>query len=224
MRRAARLAIVLPVTAIALFLISVVAICAASQKRAREIIEDLNTLSAADNPSKQFESFYRKYGNDIKHSEPCTSEHCSYKIGVNNRFFTMLHLANYAEMTTAFQFDRGYLSFTNTQYRFALRNGISPVVNVQEDYCQGKCPAGFNLSIDPHGRRSTNASNGMVEFNGSGNGQERDVTRSFNLRCLSPFATCKDIADLLPNVWERNPDGSIRCRFHTAGDSYDDWK
>ena len=224
MERTARLVFALSISAIALFVIIVVTNSASTQKRANEVIDDLKKMSDAGGPPGNVESLKQKYGSKIKHGEFCTPEHCYYEITINNRLLAMLYLANYAEMVTAFQFDRGAVSFTTTDYRAALKDGISPVVHVQEDNCEGKCPDWIRLAVNPHGPSSTNVSNGMVEFNGSATKEQRDAARSFNLRCFSPFASCKDIADLLPGIWVRNPDGSVRCRFRTSSDAYDDWK
>jgi hypothetical protein len=224
MKRVVRLAIALPSVTIAAFLIIMVANSISTQKRAGEVIDDLKNMSQAREPTKKFEALRQKYGSKIKRSETCTPEHCFYEIGINNRLFAILHLADFAEMTTAFQFDRGSLSFTITDYRLALRDGVSPVVHVQEICCEGKCVDWLELGANPHGQRSTNVSNGMVEFNRNATKEERDAALSFNLRCLSPFTTCKDIADLLPGMWVHNAYGSVRCRFRTSGDAYDDWK
>jgi hypothetical protein len=227
MTRILRLAVVPVIASFAVFLIVVVTY-AAAQKRAADIIDDLRILASADDPGPRFDSVKKKYGSELRPSDHCTSEGCFYEISVNNQLLAKLHLADYAEMTTGFVFSHGFLSLTITHYRVALPGGVSPVVDVQEDYCQGKCSEQFGLGaiglgVNPHGRRSTNLWNGMVEFNANASSQERAAARSFNFRCFSPFARCRDIVDLLPNVWQRNPDRSIRCRFRTSGDALNDW-
>jgi hypothetical protein len=63
----------------------------------------------------------------------------------------------------------------------------------------------------------------MVEFNGNATSEQSEAARSFNFGCFSPFSHCVDVTDLLPRIWEHNADGSIRCRFWTSGDAYNDW-
>jgi hypothetical protein len=207
---------------IALFAAAIAANAMSAEKRASQIIDDLRSTSAAKNPVEKFKLLQRKYGGDLK-AGPCVSGRCYYEIEVNNRFLARLHLADYAEMTTVFYFDNDSFFGAITNYRIARDGGNSPVVHVQEDSCQGQCPGWLSLGVNPHGRRSVEVWNGMVEFNATATYEQRQAARSFNFRCFLPFKRCTDISDLLPEIWSRNPDGSLRCQFRTSGDASNDW-
>ena len=194
------------------------------QKRASQIVADLGAMSTADDPNASFESLKRQYGSNLKRSEWCSSKRCEYEVSVNNRMLAALHVAPYAEMSTVFFIDNGSFSGAITNYTVTRRDGVGIFVHVQEDYCRQNCSASDWLAVNPHGHRSTDFSNGMVEFNGSATAEQRQASHSFNFRCFSPLSHCKDIVDLLPAIWERNPDGSMRCRFRTSGDAYNDWE
>jgi len=66
--------------------------------------------------------------------------------------------------------------------------------------------------------------NAITDFDGNVSQEQRDTARSFNFRCFLPLSNCRDIVDLLPGMWQHNPDGSVRARFRSSGDAYDDWK
>lgn len=222
MMRVLKMTITVLGASVVLLLIALFTYAASVRSRADDIINDLNSMSAADNPERGFELLRRKYGSEI--SESCASVHCFYQIRVDNHFLASLRLADYAEMTAGVQIDGGSISFVATDYRVALRKQASPVVHVQEDYCRDKCEDWFALGVNPHGQRSLDLDNGMVEFNANASTQERAAARSFNFHCFSFFTSCGDITRLLPGVWTRNPDGSVRCRFRTSGDAADDWR
>jgi hypothetical protein len=210
--------------ALATVILGLFAYSASIQKRATQIVADLAATSAADDPNASFESLKRKYGSNLKRSEWCSSKYCEYEVSINNRLLTALHVAPYAEMSTVFFIDNGSFSGAITNYTVTRRDGVGLFVHVQEDYCRQNCPASDWLAVNPHGRRSTDFSNGMVEFSTKAAGEGRQAARSFNFRCFRPLSRCEDIVDLLPAIWERNPDGSMRCRFRTSGDAYNDWE
>jgi len=88
-----------------------------TERRASEIIADLKTLSAAEDRQQYFESLQQKYGGRLKKSPDCNFEYCFYEITVNNRPLAILHLADSVEMITTFQFLRGSLWLSMTEYR-----------------------------------------------------------------------------------------------------------
>jgi hypothetical protein len=195
-----------------------------TEKRAAEIISDLKTLSAADDRQQQFELLQQKYASKLKRGPNCNFEYCFYEINVSNRPLAMLHLADPAEMITTFQFVQGSLSIVMIEYRVHPRDSESVFVHVQEDYCRTDCVDWWSLGIHPHGKRSDEKWNAIVDFNGNVIGKPRDGARSFNFRCFLPLSYCRDIVDLLPGIWQHNPDGSVRARFRSSGDAFDDWK
>jgi hypothetical protein len=195
-----------------------------TESRAAEIIADLKALSAAKDRQQQFGLLQAKYGNKLKRPPECNYEYCSYEISVNNRGVAALHLADYAEMITTFQFQRDSLWVSMTEYRVYPRGGEPVFVHVQEDYCRTDCVEWSGLSLHPHGKRSNEKWNAIADFNGKVTGEARNAARAFNLRCFLPLSHCRDVADLLPGMWQHNSDGSVRARFRSIGDAYDDWK
>jgi len=168
--------IVIPI--FALFITAVATYTIYIEKQAQTIIKDLDSMKIVEDPLR-FALLKRKYGRQLKQDDGCTPAHCSYAIEITNQLLAALHLSNYVELTTTFHFDRGFLYSMMTDYRVALPNGISPVVHVHEDPCQGTCPEWFRLGVNPHGPRSSDLWNGIAEFNATVSPEERNAVRSF---------------------------------------------
>jgi hypothetical protein len=191
--------------------------CMLLEQRARDIVNSLAIGSASDITVGSLRTTVGKLTDSS-----CLNERCSYDAVVDNRLLAKLHLANFTELRATFYFEHGSRISTFVEYRAAVDQGNSPVVHVQDDGRASKSWEGL-FAVNPHGPRSKELWNGMLEFNASTREAQRTAAMSFNLHCLLPFQRCLDISDLMPRIWSRNSDGSIRCEFRTSGDAHNEW-
>jgi hypothetical protein len=182
-----------------------------TRREAMMVIEELKELSLSSRPNDAFDAFQWKYGpSRFKHSEACTFHFCTYEVGISNNAIAKLHLAPYTEMKTWFTVDKGQLVLALVEYRIALKGPHSPVVHVQQGICAHGCGARFD--VNPHGI-DKQLWNGLVEVNPRATQTERDAALALNVNCFHRIGGCKDIADLLPAIWQRSGPDSIASRL-----------
>ena len=191
------------------------------RSRAQHIIDAVGLSSAPIGVPYTVESLRIRVG--VLTSGQCSGERCYYETALNNNLLATLHLASFAEIRAGFYFNRGNLAGGIVDYRIARRHGNSPVVHVQNDGATEDEYSKGLFAVHPHGPRSTELWNGIVELNATTPVMQREAARSFNLDCFSVFSHCSDVASLMPKIWSRNSDGTIRCRFKTSGDAYNEW-
>jgi hypothetical protein len=182
-----------------------------TRREAKMLINELKDLSVSPSPNDTFDSFQWKYGrSNFKHSDACTFHFCTYELDVSNRDLAKLHLVPYTEMKTWFTVERGQLVLGLVEYRTALKGPNSPVVHVQQGICANGC--GVRFDVNPHGT-DKQMWNGLVEFNPKAAQSEKDAALAFNLDCFFSFGGCKDIAELLPAVWQHRGNEAVASRF-----------
>jgi hypothetical protein len=175
------------------------------------VINELKDLSVSPSPNETFNSFQWKFGpSNFKHSHACTFHFCTYEVEISNRAIATLHLVPYTEMKTWLTVERGQLVQGLVEYRTSLKGPNSPVVHVQQGICANGC--GVRFDVNPHGI-DKQMWNGLVEFNPKAPQSEKDAALALNLDCFFRVRGCKDIAQLLPAVWERRGKDAVASRF-----------
>lgn len=182
-----------------------------TRQQARMLVSELKELSVSPRPNDTFDSFQWRYGRgNFKQSDLCTMHFCTYEVGISNHTIAKLHLVPYTEMKMWFTVERGQLVMGMVEYRTALEGPNSPVVHTQQGICGTGC--GVRFDVNPHGT-GKQMWNGLVEFNPKATQSEKDAALGFNLDCFFTMGGCKDIAELLPSVWQHKGNEEVAARL-----------
>jgi hypothetical protein len=189
---------------------------------AKHLLEDLQKLDAAADPTSVFTSLKQEYGNRLK-LVGCDSQECYYTLTVGNWNLARFHLAPQTHIRVSFILLRGSVSLVQLEYTSALFKENSPVVNFQEVFCaRGSVPPCDEFYLDPHGRDVVPVWNGMVEIGQMATQRQKSAALALNLDCLAAFSGCKDISELLPSLWKRTSPGAVSSRMRSMADSIQD--
>ena len=182
-----------------------------TRRDAKAVIDELKALSVSSRPNDTFDRFQWRYGRSrFKYSERCTFHFCTYEVDISNNSIARLHLTPYTEMKTWFTVDRGQLVQALVEYRTALKGFPSPVIHVQQGICARGC--GVRFDLNPRGT-DKQMWNGLVEFNSRATAAERDAALALNVKCFYTIGGCKDITELLPEIWQRTGSDSVTSRL-----------
>ena len=180
-----------------------------TRKDVAATLNELRQITASKDPTARFDLLQRKYGSELQ-PLGCAEQFCRYKINLSNRAISSLHLVPYTELSLWFTVYDGSLQIAMLEYRTALTKRTSPIVHVQMGMCDHGCGVHFN--VNPHGT-TAQMWNGLVEFDTRATPQQRDAALALDLDCLARIGGCKDIVELLPQVWARTGPGTITSRL-----------
>ena len=214
--------VLVAVSVLALFVAGFAACLIISRRQASTLLQDLQALNTAGNPTDSFASLKQKYGDKLKSDPNCTSDQCAYELLITNRVPYSSRLFPRTELSAGFLIHHSALAVVTIQYRTARIEAISPLVWVQQDFCTTSTESCDVFGVDPHGRDLRQVSHGLVEFDQRAKGEEKKAALALNLDCLSSLRGCRDISDLLPMVWKRTGPGTISSRMRSSGDSIEE--
>jgi len=192
----------------------------AIRRSASAAVAAVREMAVSSDPDTALRDFKQKFANGVRESAWCTPSDCGYELSITNRWLSASRLFPYTEMLVRISHVRG-LYIANIDYRVAPRGADGPVVHVQWDDCATECVE--NFSINPHGRSSSNTHNGIVELNRNVTPKQREAAFALKVNCLTKFGGCQGIAEMLPQIWKQNGDGTIASRLRSDSDASGDW-
>jgi len=214
--------VLVAVAVLALFVAGFAASLIISRRQANTLLQDLQALSSAGNPTDFFASLKQKYGVKLKSDPNCTSDYCGYELVLTNHVPYFSRLFPRTELSAGFLIHHSALTVVTIQYRTARIEAISPLVWIQEDFCTTGTETCDVFAVDPHGRDLRQVSHGLVEFGQHATGEEKKAALALNLDCLTSLRGCRDISDLLPTVWKGTGPGAVSSRMRSSGDSIEE--
>jgi len=187
--------------------------------RAQEVITDIQNLDKAPDPAAASLSFAKKYERYLV-ERSCDRESCQYRFIFTNRPLSILHLAKRAELEAIVTVYRERLDFVGMSLTSGVFRKNSPIVHVQEDFCQDRRDINCeHFAENPHGRHVKPTWNGIVEFGQVANDQQKRLAWTFNLDCLTALRGCRDISEIMPTLWKRVSPDSVSSRIRSTADS-----
>jgi hypothetical protein len=142
------------------------------------------------------------FGSDLQQLGPCSHDGCGYEVNVSNRLLHTLHLAPYTNLRTQFWEVKGIMQ-SNSVYFYTMPYGM---VDVLVKYCR----ACDSPNIYPYENASTSFT-GYVEIDLSAPELARKKAFGMNTACLTRWGGCDSTAQLLPTVWQRGGQNTVRC-------------
>jgi len=222
MKRWVRNSLIVFIMAVALCFAVLAASVVTTRHRAKALLEDIHQLDAAPNATVVFDSLRQKYGNQLR-LLGCASDECGYDISLTNGLLSRLHLVPRAEILAQFSVRRGSLRSVVINYASSTIGVNSPLVYIGEGFCanetEGPCDGFY---VTPHGFDQSLAWKGDVAFGQRVLEKQRQAALALNLDCLTAFAGCRDISELLPTIWKRTRPGRVSSRWRSMADSIED--
>lgn len=201
------------------FLITLVAIRIDTLRRATALVDDIQNVDRAPDPSVLARALMQKYRKHLVTTN-CEADSCQYVFLFSNHLISAFHLAPRSEIEVCFSIFKNSLDAIHVQYTSAVFKTNSPTVHVQEDFCGArtdmKCD---HFDLNPHGRDVGPTWNGIVEFGQLATAEQKRAAWAFNLNCITTFNGCNDIAQLLPTIWKLTSPSTVSSRLRSSADS-----
>jgi len=120
-------------------------------------------------------------------------------------------MAPYTQLDSEFWALDGVVETSMLSYTTTVHRRYSIVVHAQTDFTKFD-----SFYLHPWGDSSRLDTNGMVAISSGVSSEAKQTALALNVGCLTSFAGCDTVADMLPTVWQRTADGRIipRIRNH----------
>jgi hypothetical protein len=174
--------------------------------RAESLIRDVSNLYQHPVKATTIGAVQAVFHGKLKQGKFCSPKYCEYEVVASNRRLATLHWAPYAELRIRIEFENGIMYGTFLDFSSSANQHHSIVSHV---YIQEAKGPDFNL--DPWEESSPIDTNGIVGVSPDSLRAHEQTVLGFDLTCLTSHRGCTTIAELLPMVWERAKDSSIRC-------------
>jgi len=140
-------------------------------------------------------------GSDLQQLGPCSNDGCGYEVNVSNGLLHAFHLVPYTNLRTQFWEEKGVMQ-SNSVYFYTMPHTVAVLVK----YCRACDPP----NMYPYENTSTSFT-GYVEIDLSAPEIARKKAFGINTACLIRWGGCDSIAQLLPTVWQKAGQNTVRC-------------
>ena len=187
--------------------------------RAKELIADVQGLDKARDPAAAALSFTKKYRRYLQETT-CDHEVCQYRFIFTNRPVSILHLAKQAQVEALVTVSRANLDAVGVSLTSSVFKENSPIVYVQEDFCKDRTDIKCNhFDINPHGQYVRPIWNGIVGFGQGSSDEQKQLAWSLKTDCMAALHGCRDISEMMPELWKRVSPDSVSSRVRSTADS-----
>lgn len=195
-----RLAIIASVGSLILGLCFIWAYSLELEHRANRLVRACYELSEHGRPPTLAE-IRKVFGSDLQQLGPCSNDGCGYEVNVSNGMLYALHLVPYTNLRTQFWDAKGVMQ-SDSIYYYTMPYGI---VSLLVKYCKACDPPNMN----PYEVTSTYFT-GYVEIDLSAPEIARQKAFGMDAACLTKWGGCDTIARLLPTVWQKAGQNTVR--------------
>jgi len=181
-------------------------------KRANSLIQFTYVLSNRRDAPPTLAVLERRFGKQLKPLSDCVGSHwCGYKVTLTNEVLAALWMAPYTQLDSEFWALDGVVETSMLSYTTTVHRRYSIVVHAQTDFTKFD-----SFYLHPWGDSSRLDTNGMVAISSGVSSEAKQTALALNVGCLTSFAGCDTVADMLPTLWQRTADGRIipRIRNH----------
>ena len=151
--------------------------------------------------SPSLEEIRNVFGSDLQQLGPCSNDGCGYEANVSNGLLHALHLVPYTNLRTQFWEEKGVMQ-SNSVYFYTMPHGMADVL---VKYCRACDPP----KMYPYENTSTPFT-GYVEMDLSAPEIARKKAFGMNTACLTRWGGCDSVAQLLPTVWQKAGQNTVR--------------
>jgi len=190
-----------------------------SRRKVESLLRDVSVLSNSQDPTAYFSFMKRRYARDLQPKDYCTPSRCIYEVAITNKMPYWFRPIPRTGFTASFEIYDGSLIHVLMQYRSSRSDVPSPLVWVQQDIWTNPSIGCNWIAVDPHGRDVKQTAHGDVDLGRCATPFEKKVALNFDLECMTKLGGCKDISEMLPDVWKRTAPDAVSTRIRTWGDS-----
>lgn len=183
------------------------------RRQAEDLIRNASTLCKLQGNAPTIKTVQALYKGKLRQMDGCTASECGYETVVSNRLLANLHWAPYSELRSGVWFSNGILVSTFLDFTSSANEHHSVVSHVFIQGSDGPEARNLEFDLDPWEENAPADTNGIVDVSPESFRVHESTVLGFDTRCLIKHRGCLTVAELLPTVWERAKDGSIRCRL-----------
>jgi hypothetical protein len=158
------------------------------------------------------EEIRKAFGSDLQQIGPCSHDGCGYEVNVSNGLLYRLRIAPYTNLRTQFWEEKGIMQSNSVYYYTMPHANLSVLVK----YCRACDPP----NLYPYENASTFFT-GYVEIDLSAPDIARKKAFGMNTTCLTRWGGCDSTAQLLPTVWQKAGQNTVRCIIPNREGAFD---
>jgi hypothetical protein len=177
------------------------------RRRAESMVQYSRELSTRTVPFS-FAIVQQQYGSRLKPTEGCDPSVCIYEVEVSNRIFSLFRWVPPTSLKSTFWVRDGVVIENMLDYTTRVDNSRTVTVHASVGFVEGSV-----FTLHPWNTSTPPDTNGLASISSGSIEDKKQVVLALNTSCLTRFGGCTSIAELLPTVWERTANGSIRCRI-----------
>jgi hypothetical protein len=171
------------------------------QHRANRLVWICHQFSQRGKPPS-LKEVREAFGSDLQQLGPCSHDGCGYEVNVSNGLLHTLHITPYTNLRTQFWEEKGIMQ-SNSVYFYSIPHGS---VDLLVKYCRD-CDS---PNMYPYENASTSFT-GYVEIDLSAPEIARRKAFGINTACLTRWGGCDSTAQMLPTIWQRAGQNTVRC-------------
>jgi hypothetical protein len=171
------------------------------EHRANRLVRASYEFSERGKPPS-LEEVRNVFGSDLQQLGPCSNDGCGYEANVSNGLLHAFHLVPYTNLRTQFWEEKGVMQSNSVEF-YTMPLGMADVL---VKYCRACDPP----KMYPYENTSTPFT-GYVEMDLSAPEIARKKAFGMNTACLIRWGGCDSVAQLLPTVWQKAGQNTVRC-------------
>lgn len=171
------------------------------EHRANRLVRACYEFSERGKPPS-LEEIRDVFGSNLQQLGPCSNDGCGYEVNVSNGLLHAFHLVPYTNLRTQFWEEKGIMQSNSVEF-YTMPHGMAHVL---VKYCRACDPP----TMYPYENVSTPFA-GYFEMDLSAPEIARRKAFGMNTECLTRWVGCDSIAQLLPTVWQKSGQNTVRC-------------
>lgn len=171
------------------------------QRRANRLVRISYEFSERGSPPS-LDEIGKAFGSDLQQLGPCSNDGCGYEVNVSNGLLHAFHLVPYTNLRTQFWEQKGIMQSNSVYFYTTPHANLSVLVK----YCTACDPP----NVYPYKNASTSFTS-YAEIDLSAPDIARRKVFGINTTCLTKWGGCDSPAQLLPTVWQKAGQNTVRC-------------
>jgi hypothetical protein len=180
--------------------------CYMLRRRAESIVHSAYELSHYQKNFLTSAELKRRYGNDLKPLQECSSSFCAYEVVITNRVLAVLGVVPYTELRSEFWMRNDIVYENMLDYTTTVHGRYTIVAHSAIGYNEDAY-----FSVHPWDASAPLDTNGFAHISAALSDSQKQTVLALDTGCLTKIGGCTSIAELLPSVWQPTTNGQIRC-------------
>lgn len=175
------------------------------RRRAESIVRGAYELSNYNGPVTSA-VLRAQYGRRLKTLPDCTPSFCAYEVVITNRVLAFSRLLPYTELRSQFLVRNGVVYENMLDYMTTVHHRYNVVAHAAIGFSDDPYYA-----VHPWDAVAPLDTNGLAHISRELSNAKKQSVLGLDTSCLTKIGGCTTIAELLPSIWQRTPNGRIKC-------------